>query len=333
MYGIDILQMACKLEGCLNKATESVSEFCEVHKCNEIHCLNEKPGGKSYCILHTCKSNYCSQGIVKGSSYCLSHKCIITSCPNVSYYYKCIDHLSKCAFHNVNKNKPCEEYAIDGKLYCNIHKCKACEEVISHELHNYCKLHGCQYGDCAQQREVGIFCKSHGCPISGCSGCKESEKAGCLIHGCTARYCYRLRITGVDSEACEQHRCRKTNCKKYPGDNHVYCSYHRCKRVVYDCWGHSWHCEDISIDGIRFCTNHKCEIKNCDDTKNLNKYYCAKHRCIEQDCLQTRYKNHSRCLTHEPPNMLIWIYYEQSDYGKIIISDINNIINQFVILS
>jgi hypothetical protein len=142
-------------------------------------------------------------------------------------------------------------------------------------------------------------------------------------------------MTGDISNACKSHSCRKAGCKIYPGDDNVYCSDHTCKYVKqYDYYyGYSrQYCKQISIEGYNHCISHKCNIKSCDSIKD-NDFYCEKHKCTEKYCLQTQYKNYVSCLTHSLPNTLSWIFYQHSGYGKTMISDINDIIKQYVIFS
>lgn len=328
--------MECKLEGCVN-AVELISEFCKLHKCNEIFCLNENLGSKIYCIDHTCWSTHCSNNVVKGSHYCNIHKCI--SCSNMACFdNKCADHLQTCMFYDRNKDKKCEYYTNGGKIYCNIHKCKLCDDVIADKTHNYCVKHGCEIYSCTEQKDGENYCKFHKCPITGCSHSKDSVWEACYFHKCTYHSCYRLRAIDRHSNACDIHICRKENCSRRSYESGTpYCSIHKCNyEGTVGGYGFGYtsiqRCMQISIEGLYYCIDHKCNIKNCHNMKE-NKSYCKSHTCMEIECSQTRYKDYNKCSTHLHSNVLRWIYYERSEYSKAMIADVNNIMKQYLILS
>lgn len=167
----------------------------------------------------------CGRPVVNGSTKCVIHKCIVEGCNNSKSYSRhqyCDKHM--CHYVLEQSNQRCHSIVVDGKKYCERHKCIECDEHIHEDTSRHCEQHikeyTCQFEGCTNTRPVSegetpyYYCPKHVCKICGRWG----------ILGDDVEYCHmcKHKVEGYDGRYDEVHKCREA---QYGGR---YCYYEGC---------------------------------------------------------------------------------------------------------
>lgn len=359
--------MACPIQDCENPVKLD-GYLCADHSCSINNCIFERVfinyKEYKYCVMHTCRKqrNYqCSNLQMPGYKYCDRHKCSLSNCAEYSEYgLPC--HKHRC------KSSECCKSIEDGENWCKDHICKVCSVKPTMDRKSFCEMHGCRYFLCKEQSlDQHYYCNKHICKYDDCENLSDTESY-CEIHKCVYKYCREKKENGINSCAkhicvsCTNtrailslgctHKCGKKECEKASIESKEYCNKHKCKFNGCDksqlpqhyysaclehicCSQYELGCCSIKMPKSSVCKAHKCLISSCPNEKHrkqgIEYTYCHHHRCNTDECYSMKHPQFLSCYCHLSENSKAYIQYTLSDYGKIMIKDINNIMKQYIV--
>lgn len=320
-------------------------KYCAIHTCEfsmNYQCMNLRMPEYKYCDRHKCGRSNCTESAEYGPS-CYTHKCRAdVGCYNATEYGEkwCKKHTCQVCFVNQAMNKKtfcekhgchyydCEEQILSQYSYCNKHKCKYNDCPRCSHTRSYCEIHKCIYTYCREKKENGLdCCAKHVCLL--CTNACTPSSLYCTTHKCKKDSCEKASIES--KESCDEHKCKFNGCTNAQLPKHYFdaCDEHICYRRL------KFGCCAIKMPNSPVCKSHKCLISSCQNERTQNYHeeykYCQYHRCDTHLCHRMKQPQFLSCYCHLPGNSKTYIQYTLSDYGKIIIKDINNIIKQYIV--
>lgn len=226
-----------------------------------------------------------------------------------------------------------------GCKFCHVHKCQisSCNEEVRKRSWEqipsaYCEAHTCHSGDiCGKMCPKDSYCDSHRCLL--CSQEAIGETCYCRDHlmaiRCNQEECtnyvvlerplpkfassyqwcchHVCQICGVhvgqpENQLCHWCRCNVTGCPHPKDSGSCYCDVHTKTTCQYEL-GCRGRCQQLVINGSRWCSDHKCSYSTCG------------HHIFEYDDEDGGYRSHF-CRQHDKLNILLQNY--RMDLGILL---------------
>lgn len=214
---------------------------------------------------------------------------------------------------------------------------KNCGKRLRYDYGQFCDEHSCGSPGCITDPIRGSYCVQHNCHELYCTK-MVSRNAYCVDHSCRYTHC-TTRI--YNAESCAKHMCVYVRCNNMRQPGGKYCAFHEIMMGggVYEAkyklgagsgskprgkkkYDYTEHHETYYHPSQK----NKVEIcKYCDMSTREN------HKCIVDYCYNVRYHRKMFCNIHLGGNMKSWISFMKSGYGKMLIRDIKNIIEDYVL--
>lgn len=291
--------MICQRKNCENPA-KLIGNFCIAHTCSDETCINEPAQGDEYCENHVCEwrsyevdDSICTRK-KEGMYFCGEYKCRV---------------------------KNCEGTTTPQRLYCVLHKCVyvGCKNLRNQDSAE-CSGHLCRFDE-VQCMEKAMYVDNSG---------TKHDTDYCLRHRCTKLTCQQ-KIVDI-SGRCITHKCPHAGCLNSSfGVRGPACITHLCgveNSLV-------TRCEELKMLGYIACKKHICNVADCNELVYQKYYaesgtYCKEHMCTAIYCVKMRFKEYDLCSRHAGYNAHSFTAFRLSDYGKIMIKDINVIIKKYI---
>lgn len=222
--------------------------------------------------------------------------------------------------HDCKYQFPCPQRRMDGRLFCEMHCCKAFAKdkpcpypLIEDSI--VCKRHACQLcvkWQCSPIVPIDVMvCKEHACGVEACDEKQLAvELPFCVQHSCqicrnpstpggVSQIMSVKRIQG--SDYCKEHKCIVRGCayNRLLGDTFQdYCRRHACTA----CEGRR-SLVDPGLPPSRFCREHRCSNVDridghCYLKRQENSLFCDGHTCY---ICREKYLPLDRKVVDSPP--------------------------------